>query len=127
MNSYYCSLSKALSVLRPGAQWAMSNDNYDEIQWMDETQEKPTREECLQKMEELRVEEPMRLLRIMRNTRLDQCDKRTLPDYPHKNDMEREAWLQYRVALRELPSVSSPTITNIGSLDISSVVWPQEP
>lgn len=39
-------ISRALILLRPGAAWRMiTGETYDDIEWLDETQAKPTREE----------------------------------------------------------------------------------
>ncbi|BBD09602.1 tail fiber assembly protein [Desulfovibrio ferrophilus] len=42
-------------------------------------------------------------VRSERNFRLGACDATTLPDYPHADDAARQAWLDYRQALRDLP------------------------
>lgn len=38
-------ISLALEKLRPNAKWQMTNNNYDELVWLDESQTKPTKKE----------------------------------------------------------------------------------
>jgi hypothetical protein len=40
-------IPEALMSLTPGAQWALSGDNYAGLEWLDTEQDKPTEEECL--------------------------------------------------------------------------------
>ena len=50
----------ALEKLRPNAKWQMTNDNYDELVWLDKEQSKPTKKEVdaeiLKLIEKQRVE-----------------------------------------------------------------------
>ena len=43
---------EALQLLRPAAQWVMVDDNYDNLEWLDENQTKPTKVEVSTKMAE---------------------------------------------------------------------------
>lgn len=52
-------IDKALMSLRPGAQWAMSGDEYEGIQWMDETQTMPSKREVLAEVERLKLEQQL--------------------------------------------------------------------
>lgn len=38
-------INLALEKLRPNAKWQMTNNNYDELVWLDEEQTKPTKKE----------------------------------------------------------------------------------
>jgi hypothetical protein len=49
-------ISEAIQSLRPGAQWAMNGEDYDQLIWVDEVQTKPTKEEVLVEAERLRLE-----------------------------------------------------------------------
>lgn len=69
----------------------------------------------------------MDLLRIKRNQLLKDSDMYVLIDYPHKSDSIRQEWYKYRTLLRELPSISNPTLLPDGTLDDSSVTWPLSP
>lgn len=43
---------EALEQLRPGAQWVMTDDDFENIEWLDETQTKPTKLQLEKKMAE---------------------------------------------------------------------------
>ena len=65
------------------------------------------------------------LLREYRNILLELSDKYTLTDFPHADDTLRQAWLTYRLQLRDLPSNSTPTFDSDGYL--TGVTWPTDP
>jgi hypothetical protein len=50
------------------------------------------------------LEQNMFEMRETRNKLLKETDKYALPDWPHKTPEIRQAWLDYRQALRDLPS-----------------------
>lgn len=50
-------LSAALKSLRPGAEWVIYGTEYSGIKWFDENQEKPTEEEVVKKIVELKYQE----------------------------------------------------------------------
>jgi len=76
-------------------------DTYDSLEWYDTTIPKPTEEELESLWEELKKDN----MRQERNQLLKDCDFRVLSDYPNTN---KEAWLSYRQALRDFPSVWLP-------------------
>ena len=57
-------------------------------------------------------------LRSKRNMFLDQSDKYIVADYPHPSPEARQAWLDYRQALRDLPANTE---------DPANPVWPVQP
>ena len=57
-------------------------------------------------------------LRSKRNMFLDQSDKYIVADYPHPSPEARQAWLDYRQALRDLPANTE---------DPANPVWPTPP
>ena len=57
-------------------------------------------------------------LRSKRNMFLDQSDKYIVADYPHPSPEARQAWLDYRQALRDLPA---------NTVDPANPVWPVQP
>ena len=57
-------------------------------------------------------------LRIERNKLLKSSDKYTILDWPHATEEVKQAWLDYRQALRDLPSNTS---------DPENPVWPVAP
>ena len=50
-------ISDALLKLRPGAEWSIDGNVYSGLNWLDETQSKPTEEEIVQKIAELEYQE----------------------------------------------------------------------
>jgi hypothetical protein len=80
--------------------------------------EKPTKEEFEAKLKELIDAQPLKELRTKRNTVLDQSDKYATIDYPHATPEKKQEWLDYRQALRDLPSVTE---------DPLNPVWPTIP
>ena len=119
-------ISDALQILRPGAEWNISDNLYINLEWLDKSQTKPTEEEINAKISELESAEPSRLLRIERNKRLAECDWTQLKDIDLDIIRERN-WKNYRQALRDLPANSNPKLDSNGDLDMSSVNWPDKP
>ena len=70
-----------------------------------------------EKEQELKIEE-LKQLRTNRNALLDQTDKYIVADYPHPTPEARQAWLDYRQALRDLPANTE---------DPKNPVWPVPP
>ena len=116
----------ALQSLRPNAQWHMIGTEYSNIHWDDETQTKPTEEEVINKIEELKKSEPFRLLRVIRNKLIAETDWTQLKDIDLDIIRERN-WKNYRQALRDLPAKSNPKLNEYGRLDMKSVSWPDKP
>jgi len=116
----------ALQSLRPNAQWHMIGTEYSNIYWDDETQTKPTEQEVNNKIEELKISEPFRLLREERNKLIAETDWTQLKDIDLDIIRERN-WKNYRQALRDLPANSNPKLNSNGDLDMSSVTWPDKP
>ena len=116
----------ALQHLRPRSAWSVKTYNYEDVVWLDENTEKPSKEEVEEKIHELQLTEPLRLLRIERDKKLQESDWRTNNDYPYD---DADTWATYRVALRNLPAeiaagnVAAPVLQN-GTLLFD---WPQVP
>ena len=70
--------------------------------------------------------EPFRLLRIERNKLIAETDWTQLKDIDLDIIRERN-WKNYRQALRDLPANSNPKLSEDGTLDKSSVTWPDKP
>jgi hypothetical protein len=116
-------LVTALEQLRPGESWTIhGEDEYENIQWLDETQTKPTREEVEAKIEEIKAAEPMRRLRIHRDKLIIETDWWVLPDRTPTPEQ-----LAYRQALRDLPETATPVLDPTSPLGISGVDWPVKP
>lgn len=118
MNIYYMDLTKALFSLYPSCVWELHNDNYEGLIWMDENTPKPSKQELVMECEKIINEQPWKVLRKQRDILIASTDKYATIDYPHTNEQSKQAWLDYRQALRDLPSVT---------IDVNNPVWPQSP
>ena len=78
------------------------------------------------KLDELNNQEPFRLLREERNKLISETDWTQLKDIDLDIIRERN-WKNYRQALRDLPSKSTPKLDSNGDLDMTSVTWPDKP
>jgi len=111
----------ALLSLRPGAEWVLEGEDYSGLKWLDSSQTKPTETEVNSKISELDNAEPMRLLRIERDTRIAKTDWRASSDLTLA-----DAWKTYRQALRDI-TTQTPKLGSDYKLDLTSVTWPTEP
>ena len=71
---------------------------------------KPTYEDLQEKWNEKKEEYDLNLLRMERDELLIESDIYVLQDIPHKTSETKEAWLNYRQALRDFPSIWTPGI-----------------
>ena len=115
-------IGHALQSLKPGAEWILRGEDYSGLEWLDISQTKPTETEVNSKISELDNAEPMRLLRIERDTRITKTDWRASSDLTLS-----DAWKTYRQALRDLPASATPKLNSQYQLDLTSVSWPTEP
>ena len=101
--------------------------DYNNIVWNDDAtpEQKPTKEQVQEKIIELQAEIPMKHLRQRRDFLLVGTDIYGLVDFPHKNEATKQAWLDYRKALRDLTINSSPQLDDEGNL--TNVTWPTPP
>ena len=119
-------LMYAIDSLAPNSDYVIFGDEYSGIEWRDTVNTKPTEEQVNAKIAEIKAAEPMGLLRDERNYRLAQTDWTQLKDIDLDIIRERN-WKNYRQALRDLPSKSTPKLDSNGNLDMSSVNWPDKP
>lgn len=125
MRSNY--ISDAIQVLKPKSQFVLRGNTYAGIEWLDDSQTKPTEDEVNTKVAELKTAEPMRLLRIERDKRIATSDWRIVKAKETSTNIPA-AWKTYRQALRDLPASSDPKlIDDTDFLDMSSVTWPTPP
>ena len=87
--------SKILTKYYLNYSWSCG-ETYETIEWYDTTLAKPTQEHLESLWEDYFKEN----MRQERNRLLRECDFCALPDFP-----QRDKWLAYRQALRDLPSV----------------------
>ena len=45
----------AITVLRPGAQWTIRGETYNDLEWLDKEQSKPTKEEIENEIQRLQI------------------------------------------------------------------------
>jgi len=109
--------AEAINKLVPNAQYVSINNVI--TTWADE-REQPTDQAIQAKITELQAEEPMRLLRLERNRKLSETDWWCASDRT-----PTQAQLDYRTALRDLPSTASPSLNEDGNL--TGVTWPNKP
>ena len=116
-------LTKALKELNAG--WlSIENYDYSKIKWEENTTI-PTLEEVNNKIEELKLAEPMNKLREERKNKLKESDIYGLSDFPFVNDTIKQAWLTYRQELRDLPSTATPQLDE--NSELTNVTWPTPP
>jgi hypothetical protein len=106
-------LTYVLKYLRPGEAWTLDGDEYAGLEWLDSTV-KPTEDECLATWEEVKQDHGFIPLRLKRKELLAFSDWTQTLDAP----VDREAWAEYRQALRDLPE---------NTIDPTNVVWPTPP
>ena len=114
-------ITDALISLKPKAEWVLRGSDYTGLEWLDSSQTKPTETEVNSKISELDNTEPMRLLRIERDTRIAKTDWRASSDLTLAT-----AWKTYRQALRDI-TTQTPKLGSDYELDLTSVTWPTEP
>ena len=85
-----------------------------------------TWEQVKTKYDELVSAQPFKLLREERNKLIAATDWTQLKDIDFDIIRERN-WKNYRQALRDLPSKSTPKLDSNGDLDMTSVSWPDKP
>jgi len=102
-------VSDAIMTFYPKARFQMStDDDYEHLTWLSTDIPKPSKEELLQKVEQLGAERPLKEFRLARNKCLEQTDRYTAVDYPHSNLAVQQARLDQRQALRDLPTLVTP-------------------
>ena len=123
MNACYQNI---INIIRPGAEFTITDDNnYNNIEWTDTTQTKPTEEEIISKINELNTILGWEILRIERNKLLKETDKYMVLDYPNLSESKKNEWITYRQLLRNLPSTQTPELNDLG--DLINITWPVEP
>ena len=108
-----------LSNYYKGHVWSLNGEKYEGLVWIEEnTLPKPTLEELTEKWNEYVAAQPLKELRTKRNTLLAKTDYVATIDYPPPTPEKKQEWLDYRQALRDLPSVTE---------DPANPVWPVPP
>jgi len=117
--SYQMDIPLVLSKYYNGQTWSLVGEKYEGLTWSDEnTVSKPSFDDLIVKYNEIAAARPLNKLRKERNELLEKTDKYTVPDFPHPTEEVKQAWLDYRQALRDLPA---------NTTDPENPVWPQAP
>jgi len=95
-----------------------AGETWESIVFEDESIEKPPKEAFEAKFNELLAALPMYKVRLERNKRLKDSDYTTVSDYNHPTPEIKQAWIDYRQALRDLPA---------NTTDPLNVIWPTPP
>lgn len=72
-------------------------------------------------------ENPIYAVKWARNKLLKDCDHYALPDWPHKSEEERQAWLDYRQALRDITNQDMTNVRLTGYQILDGIEWPTPP
>ena len=102
---------EALLELKPTCDFVVDGDK---LIWNDKEELRPTDEEIALKVKELEAAQPLKELREERNELLMETDYIMVSDYPHT---DKQAWLDYRQALRDLSQTA----------DLTNVEYPTKP
>ena len=102
----------AILSLRPSAEVSIVGNSLSGITWHDESEDRPTDSAINAEIARLTAAEPMRLLRVERNKRLEETDWWII------RGNVTEAQLNYRQLLRDLPA---------NTADANNPVWPTTP
>ena len=115
-----CDIAEVLHEYYKGCAFSIRGNDYSTIKWNDRnTISKPSLEEIQSKWDDVIVLKiKMKDLRKERDELLIKTDKYALPDWPHESLEKQKEWLEYRQALRDLPTVTE---------DLANVVWPVQP
>ena len=111
-------ITDALKDMCSGIPWTITDADYDSLEWLDETIPKPTLEALEQRRDQLIDARPLKKLRAARDALLSQTDKYATIDFPHGSEVAKQAWLDYRQALRDLPA---------NTTDAENPTWPIAP
>tara|TARA_B100001758_G_scaffold100418_1_gene85841 strand:- start:2638 stop:3012 length:375 start_codon:yes stop_codon:yes gene_type:complete len=111
-----CKVIQKYVKLPPPGYWSYGT-TWESINFPDEY-EKPPRDNFEEELQELLVKKRWKEFRKERNRRLAKTDYLFTSDYPHPTPEKKQEWLDYRQALRDLPSTTE---------DPANPVWPTPP
>jgi hypothetical protein len=119
-------IAKVLTEKYDGTQWYLVANDYEQLTWDDtNTIPKPSLEELQQKWEEVKEERPMKILRRDRDFLLKNTDMYGLSDFKFKSEESKQAWLEYRQALRDITTTAQPELNEFD--EVINVTWPTPP
>jgi hypothetical protein len=120
-------VSAALAKLVPDAQWAVRDEDYDQIEWYSENIEQPSRKEVEEMISQLRADEPMNALREIRDWYLKESDWTQGADIRAIRGKEWcQEWDDYRQELRDLTKTQTPYFEGDSPI-IMGIIFPEKP
>lgn len=119
-------VAEGIGALRPTSRWALRDNDYAQLEWYS-TDTPPTLEEIQAKIIELEANEPMRVVREIRDWYLKDCDWTQVQDLRAIRGAEWcAAWDTYRQQLRDFPSSGiTPYFDEMNM--IQGITWPVRP
>ena len=125
INDFIISAAQELTGNISGSFICRGETSYENIVWDTELYKGsiPTKTEVMTKAQELFDKEAMRRLRIERDNLLASTDW-VVTKASETGVAETDAWKEYRQALRDLPSTSTP---ELDGPSIKNVTWPTIP
>jgi hypothetical protein len=118
--------AEAISKIYPTAQWAIRDNDYDQLDWISTDIPKPNKDELDQKIIDLDNNEPTRCMREIRDWYLQQSDWTQGADIRNIRGTEWCAkWDAYRQELRNMTENYTPRFGPMNEL--LDVVWPTSP
>lgn len=115
-----CDIGQVLNEYYKGCAYSLRGNDYKTLKWNERnTVPKPTLEDIQSKWDDaLILKIGLDTLRKERDDILAKTDKYALPDWPHASLAKQTEWIEYRQALRDLPTVTE---------DPANPVWPTRP
>jgi len=117
-------LAQVLEKIFPGEPYTSDSTTWDSVVF--ENIAKPVDNTIYEyTLYKLTNADAIKKFREERNALLDQSDKYVSRDYPHHFELDMQNWIDYRQALRNLPTTARPTLDEDGKL--KDVEWPTVP
>jgi len=120
------SILEAIRCIIPDAVCAIHNEDFNRIDWMMDDVPQPSISEIQTKLDELKSEYPMKLMRYLRDKLLAETDWVTMRAYSTNTPVPTD-WAEYQQALRDLPDTATPVLDPLSPTGISGVDWPVKP
>ena len=120
-------IDHALATYYSDCLWTIESHDYAKLDWdASNSKPKPTWEDLQSKVDALNAAEPMKRLRLYRNSLLAETDW-VVVKASETGIALSDAWKNYRQALRDLPSTATPVLDSTSKPGISGVTWPTKP
>ena len=115
-----CDIGQVLNEYYKGCAYSLRGNDYSNLKWNERnTIPKPTLEDIQIKWDDtLIIKIGLNTLRKERDDLLIKTDKYALTDWPHASLAKQTEWIEYRQALRDLPTATE---------DPANPVWPVRP